>query len=123
MHKMMNPLKRYTQFNGRASRSEFWWFQLFIVIVSIPSYILSFIAGYTGSQSLALVSTGLSLVTWLAVIVPMIAVTVRRLHDTDRSGWWYLLALVPFAGLAVLVFMLLPGTPGDNQFSSPVPHV
>ncbi|PTA73174.1 MULTISPECIES: DUF805 domain-containing protein [unclassified Stenotrophomonas] len=123
MHKMMIPLKRFTQFNGRASRGEFWWFQLFIVIISIPSYILSFIAGYTGSQSLALVSTGLSLVTWLAVIVPMIAVTVRRLHDTDRSGWWYLLALVPFAGLAVLVFMLLPGTPGDNRFGSPVPHV
>lgn len=123
MHKMMIPLKRYTQFNGRASRSEFWWFQLFIVIVSIPSYLLSFIAGYTGSQSLVLVSTGLSLVTWLAVIVPMIAVTVRRLHDTDRSGWWYLLALVPFAGLAVLVFMLLPGTPGGNRFGSPVPHV
>lgn len=123
MHKMMIPLKRYTQFSGRASRSEFWWFQLFIVIVSIPLYVLGFIAGYTGSQTLALASTGLSAVMWLALIVPLIAVTVRRLHDTDRSGWWYLLMLVPFAGLVVLVFMLLPGTAGDNRFGSPVPHV
>lgn len=123
MHKMLIPLTRYAQFNGRASRSEFWWFQLFIVIVSIPLYILSFYAGYTGSQGLALVSTGLSVMLWLAIIVPLIAVTVRRLHDTDRSGWWYLLLLVPFAGLIVLVFMLLPSTPGDNRFGAPVPHV
>ena len=123
MHKMMVPLRRYTQFSGRASRSEFWWFQLFIVIVSIPLYVLSFIAGYTGSSTLALVSAGLSVILWLAVIVPLIAVTVRRLHDTDRSGWWYLLMLVPFVGLIVLVFMLLPSTPGDNRFGAPVPHV
>ncbi len=123
MKKMMIPLTRYAQFNGRASRSEFWWFQLFIVIVSMPLYVLSFIAGYTGSSTLALVSTGLSVVLWLAVIVPLIAVTVRRLHDTDHSGWWYLLMLVPFAGLIVLVFMLLPSTPGDNRFGAPVPHV
>lgn len=123
MHKMMIPLKRYTQFNGRASRSEFWWFQLFIVIVSIPLYVLGFIAGYTESQVLALASTGLSVVMWLALIVPLIALTVRRLHDTDRSGWWYLLMLVPFVGLVVLVFMLLPGSPGNNRFGSPVPHV
>lgn len=62
MLKMMAPLKRYTKFNGRASRSEFWWLQLFILIVSIPLYVLSFIAGYTDSQALALASTGLSVV-------------------------------------------------------------
>ncbi|WP_416055563.1 DUF805 domain-containing protein [Stenotrophomonas maltophilia] len=123
MHKMMIPLKRYTQFNGRASRSEYWWFQLFVVIVSIPSYILSVYAGHVGSQGLALVSIGLSLLTWLAVVVPCLAVTVRRLHDTDRSGWWLLLMLVPFVSLALLVFLLLPGTPGGNRFGSLVPHV
>jgi len=123
MYKMMIPLTRYSQFNGRASRSEFWWFQLFIVIVSIPLYVLSFYAGYTGSSTLALLSTGLSVALWLAVIVPLIAVTVRRLHDTDRSGWWCLLMLVPFVGLVVLVFLLLPGMPGGNRFGAPVPHV
>ncbi|WP_164270839.1 DUF805 domain-containing protein [Stenotrophomonas sp. B1-1] len=123
MHKMMIPLKRYAQFSGRASRSEYWWFQLFVVIVSIPSYILSLYAGHSGSQGLALVSIGLSLVTWLAVVVPCLALTVRRLHDTDRSGWWLLLALVPFASLALLVFLLLPGTAGGNRFGAPVRHI
>ncbi|WP_428992508.1 DUF805 domain-containing protein [Stenotrophomonas maltophilia] len=123
MHKMMIPLTRYAQFSGRASRSEFWWFQLFILIVFMPLHVLSFIAGYTGSEALAWVSTGLGVVVWLALLVPLVSVTVRRLHDTDRSGWWYLLLLVPFANLAVLVFMLLPGTPGGNRFGAPVPHV
>ncbi len=123
MHKMMTPLTRYAQFSGRASRSEFWWFQLFIVIISIPLYVLSFYAGYTGSSTLALVVSGLSVVLWLAVIVPLIAVTVRRLHDTDRSGWWYLLMFVPVVSLVVLVFLLLPSTPGGNRFGAPVPHV
>lgn len=86
MHKMMIPLKRYTQFSGRASRSEFWWFQLFVVIALIPSNVLGFIAGYTGSSALALISTGVGV-------------------------------------LVVLVFMLLPSTPGDNRFGAPVPHV
>ncbi|WP_439448037.1 DUF805 domain-containing protein [Stenotrophomonas sp. ATs4] len=123
MQKLTMPLKRYAQFSGRASRSEFWWFQLFIVLVSIPLYVLSFYAGYSGSQGLALVSTGLSVMLWLAMIVPLIAVTVRRLHDTDRSGWWYLLLLVPFAGLIVLVFMLLPSTQGSNRFGLSAPQV
>lgn len=122
MKKMMIPLTRYTQFSGRANRSEYWWFQLFIVIVSIPSYILSFYAGYSGSQGLALASTGLSVVMWLVFALPCIAATIRRLHDTDRSGWWLLLAFVPFAGL-LLVFLVLPSTPGDNRFGAPVPHV
>ncbi|VEF37209.1 integral membrane protein [Stenotrophomonas maltophilia] len=89
----------------------------------IPSNVLGFIAGYTGSSTLALISTGVGALVWLAIIVPMIAVTVRRLHDTDRSGWWYLLMLVPIVGLVVLVFLLLPGTPGNNRFDTAVPHV
>ncbi|MEN5390785.1 DUF805 domain-containing protein [[Pseudomonas] hibiscicola] len=119
----MVPLKRYTQFSGRASRSEYWWFQLFMMMFTIPLNVLGFIAGYTNSTSLALVSSGLMLVVWLTLALPLIAVTIRRLHDTDRSGWWLLLGLVPIAGLAVLVFMLLPSTPGDNRFGKPVPHV
>ncbi|HEL3781530.1 TPA: DUF805 domain-containing protein [Stenotrophomonas maltophilia] len=123
MHKMMTPLTRYAQFSGRASRSEFWWFQLFIVIISIPLYVLSFYAGYTGSSTLALVVSGLSVVLWLVFVLPCLAATVRRLHDTDRSGWWVLLAFVPFVSLAVLVFLVLPSSPGDNRFGAPVPHV
>ncbi|CRX68466.1 MULTISPECIES: DUF805 domain-containing protein [Stenotrophomonas maltophilia group] len=123
MHKMMVPLTRYAQFTGRAGRSEFWWFQLFIMIISIPLYLLSFYAGYSGSQGLALVVTGLGVVMWLAFVLPSIAATIRRLHDTDRSGWWLLLGFVPFVSLVLLVFLLLPGTPGGNRFGAPVPHV
>ncbi|EMT5435935.1 DUF805 domain-containing protein [Stenotrophomonas maltophilia] len=123
MHKMMVPLKRYTQFSGRASRSEYWWFQLFMMMFTVPLNVLGFIAGHINSTSLALVSSGLTLAVWLALALPLIAVTIRRLHDTDRSGWWLLLMLVPFAGLAVLVFMLLPSMQGDNRFGSPVPYV
>lgn len=123
MHKAMIPLIRYAQFNGRASRGEFWWFQLFIVIASIPLYILSFYAGYSGSQGLALVATGLGVVMCLVLALPCIAATIRRLHDTDRSGWWLLLGFVPFVSLVLLVFLLLPGTPGNNRFDAPLPHV
>ena len=122
MHKMMMPLKRYAQFNGRASRSEFWLFQLFIVIVSIPLYVLGFVAGYTGSQALALASTGLGLVVGLILTLPSLAVTMRRLHDTDRSGWWLLLGFVPIVSLVLVVFMLLPGTPGGNRFATAAPR-
>ncbi|MBA0446642.1 DUF805 domain-containing protein [Stenotrophomonas maltophilia] len=122
MKKMMMPLKRYTQFNGRASRSEFWWFQLFIAIVSIPLYVLGFIAGYTDSQALALASTGLSVVMWLIFVLPTLAVTVRRLHDTDRSGWWLLLGVVPIVSLVLLVFLVLPSTPGGNRFGVSAPR-
>jgi len=83
MHKMMVPLTRYAQFTGRASRSEFWWFQLFIMIVSIPLYLLSFYAGYSGSQGLALVVTGLGVVMWLAFVLPSIAATIRRLEQSS----------------------------------------
>ncbi|HBS56452.1 MAG TPA: DUF805 domain-containing protein [Stenotrophomonas sp.] len=122
MLKMMMPLKRYAQFSGRASRSEFWLFQLFIVIVSIPLYVLGFVAGYIDSQALALASTGLSLVMWLIFVVPSLAVTVRRLHDTDRSGWWLLLTLVPIVSLVLLVFLVLPSTPGGNRFATAAPR-
>lgn len=122
MLKMMMPLKRYAQFSGRASRSEFWLFQLFMVIVSIPLYVLGFVAGYTDSQALALASTGLSLVMWLIFVVPTLAVTVRRLHDTDRSGWWLLLTLVPIVSLVLLVFLVLPSTPGGNRFATAAPR-
>ncbi|KAF1014009.1 MAG: Inner membrane protein YhaH [Stenotrophomonas maltophilia] len=122
MLKMMMPLKRYAQFSGRASRSEFWLFQLFIMIVSIPLYVLGFIAGYTDSQALALASTCLSVVMWLTFVLPSLAVTVRRLHDTDRSGWWLLLGLVPIVGVVLLVFAVLPSTPGGNRFGVSAPR-
>lgn len=123
MHKMMIPLKRYAQFDGRASRSEYWWFQGFLALLAIPLYALLMLAGYTESQPVILAVSGISIIVWLAMVVPLLAVTVRRLHDVGHSGWMVLLAFIPFASIIVLVFMFLPGTPGENRFGSPVPHM
>jgi uncharacterized membrane protein YhaH (DUF805 family) len=80
--------KKYATFDGTASVSEFWWFFLFQILVSLVAQML----GYT-------ISTIIS----LAMLLPALAVGCRRLHDTDRSGWWQLLALIPIIGWIVLV--------------------
>lgn len=95
--------QKYADFTGRARRSELWWFVLFTVAVN-------FVLQLVGLEALA----GLFA---LAVLIPSIAVGVRRLHDIDRTGWWYLLALVPVIGWLVLIFFYIqPGTPGENRF-------
>lgn len=102
--------ERYADFQGRAARPEYWWFVLFNLLVNIAIGIIAGILGET-------VGSILSLLVMLALIIPGIAVTVRRLHDTDRSGWWILIALVPLVGaIVLLVFMVLRGTPGENRF-------
>ena len=92
---------KYVDFEGEASRSE-WWFFLFTGVVSF---------------ALAIVSNKLSGVFSLAVLVPFIAVTVRRLHDTNRSGWWVLVWLLPVVGWLILVFLLVQE--GDRPQSLP----
>jgi uncharacterized membrane protein YhaH (DUF805 family) len=108
MNQMLAPLKKYAVFEGRAARPEYWWFFLFLVIVyCVAAALDSLIFGHP------LVFISLAV---LALFLPHLGVAVRRLHDSNRSGWWMLLSLVPFGGLVVLVFMLLPGTPGENRF-------
>ncbi|MEW1696400.1 DUF805 domain-containing protein [Streptomyces sp. NPDC093249] len=98
--------KKYAVFNGRARRQEFWMFELFNVIASI-------VLGIIGS---ATDITVLGLIYALAVIVPTLAVTVRRLHDTNRSGWWVLIGLVPVVGFVVLVvFACIEGDQHENE--------
>ena len=124
----------YAPSRGRASRSEFWWFYLFNVIVtfvlSIPYYIgLAQSAGtmttdpvtgeMTGGSLSGLAVFGIILlVVWLLVtIIPIISVSVRRLHDGDRTGWWWWLNLLCFVGpIILLIFYILPGTPGPNRY-------
>lgn len=107
--------ENYANFEGRARRSEFWYFQLFNFIIS---FVLSFV--------LALISESLIAVSYLfslAVLIPSIAVGVRRLHDTNRSGWWMLIGLVPLVGAIVLIyFFASEGTAGPNQYG-PDPKV
>lgn len=99
---------RYATFSGRARRKEYWMFFLFNLLIAIGLSILEAIVGLPG------ILGGLYA---LAVLIPNIAVTVRRLHDTGRTGWWILIALVPFIGWIILiVFMVLDGQPGDNAY-------
>jgi len=101
-------LEKYADFSGRARRSEYWWFTLTNIIALFVLILLT-----TISDIFWVLYVGYA----LALIVPSLAVTVRRLHDTDKSGWWILIALVPFVGgIILLVFMCIDSTPGPNRF-------
>lgn len=113
MNWYLGVLKKYAVFNGRARRKEYWYFVLFNFIACI---ILTAIDVLTGTYSAQTHMGLLGSVYTLAVLLPSIAVGVRRLHDTGRSGWWLFLALIPVAGLALLVFFLLDSKPGENQY-------
>ena len=110
----LQALKKYAVFSGRSRRMEYWYFVLFNIIVSIVLGVIDGLLGTSGSYAGAGLLSG---IYGLAVLIPSLAVTVRRLHDTDRTGWWILIALVPLIGVIVLlVFALLEGTPGNNQY-------
>jgi uncharacterized membrane protein YhaH (DUF805 family) len=111
-------LKKYTVFDGRASRTEFWMFALFNFIALIVISVLGAILAGKGS----VIGSALMLLYALGTLLPNIGVAIRRLHDTGRSGWWILLAFVPFIGFVVLlVFYILESQPGDNEYG-PSPH-
>lgn len=119
---MLLPLKRYAQFTGRASRREFWMFQLVPLGAIVGSAVVVAAAGEDeygdlngfGSMMLALLVLAL-----VGLVVPQLAVQVRRFHDQNRSGWFAALNLVPYVGpFIVFVMMLLEGTSGDNRFGS-----
>ena len=112
----LNVLKKYAVFNGRARRKEYWFFALFNLIASI---VLSVIDLMTGSFDAEFGTGLLSGIYALAVLIPSLAVSVRRLHDTDHSGWWLLIALIPLVGaIVLLVFVLQDSKPGENQYGS-----
>lgn len=105
-------LKKYADFSGRAGRPEFWYFVLVNVLISIGLGIVDSILGTKAG------ATGiLGGLYSLAVLVPSIAVGVRRLHDTSRNGWMILLGLIPIVGIIILiVFYVQEGTPGTNEY-------
>jgi uncharacterized membrane protein YhaH (DUF805 family) len=113
---------KYVTFSGRAQRSEFWWWALFvwvtqIVLSIIDSILFGTVETGPGSFSSSTDTPILSGIFSLAVLLPTISVTVRRLHDTDRTGWWYWLALIPLVGIIILiVWWATKGTDGPNRF-------
>ncbi len=122
MHWMLMPLRRYADFSGRSRRKEYWMFVLLNVLVGMFVGLV-FLVGYYGDMSQTEMDTWLMPVVWLAclyslaAVIPGVAVTIRRLHDTDRSGWNILWGLVPlFGALLLLVYYIGDGTPGPNSF-------
>ena len=113
MNWYLTVLKKYAQFSGRARRREYWMFYLVNVLIVFCLVFLERLLGILQANGLGLL-TGLYI---LLLILPTLAVGVRRLHDTGRSGWWMLLALVPIIGPIVLfVFSVLDSEPGDNRY-------
>ena len=105
--------ENYCNFEGRAPRSEYWWFALFAVLLGIVTSIIDGILGTVTANGIGLISS----IASLALIIPSIAVAVRRLHDTDRSGWFYLLIFIPLIGSIILIiFFIQQGTNGRNRF-------
>ncbi len=108
MNWYVEALKKYTVFTGRSQRSEYWFFTLFNIIISV---VIGLVEGFVGSPSI------LGLLYTFAVLLPGLAVSVRRLHDTNHSGWWLLIALIPLVGAVILlIFMVTDSTPGENQY-------
>jgi uncharacterized membrane protein YhaH (DUF805 family) len=105
----------YANFQGRAARSEFWWYVLFVIIASV---VLNLVDGLIFTRTIG--TPILGPLFSLATIIPGIAVSVRRLHDKDKSGWFVLLALIPIVGTIILiVWYATEGTPGPNRFGPP----
>jgi uncharacterized membrane protein YhaH (DUF805 family) len=102
-------LQNYVTFSGRARRKEFWMFFIFYMIFAV---VIGFVEGLAGMETPVL-----SCIYGLALLLPSLSVLVRRLHDIDKSGWWFWIALVPFVGgIVLLVFECMEGTKGDNRF-------
>jgi len=114
MNWYLKVLKNYVGFNGRAQRAEFWYFTLFnFLAVLALTFVDALIGTYSAEGGLGLISS----IYLLGVMLPGIAVAIRRLHDTNRSGWWYLLILVPLIGAIVLiVFFVQDSSPGTNEY-------
>ncbi|MEM1105776.1 MAG: DUF805 domain-containing protein [Pseudomonadota bacterium] len=110
--------KNYATFNGRSRRAEYWWPSLMFLLAYLAFFIAT--AGLSGAGDAGALIAGLVGVAFLvfgvAIIIPSIAVSIRRLHDRDMSGWWYLLILVPFGSLVLLIFFVMPGTKGPNKY-------
>jgi len=103
-------LRNYANFNGRSTRSDYWY-------VILANYLISFALGFIGGliPSLSGLMTGLTALYSLAVLVPGIAIVVRRLHDINKSGWYYFIALIPLVGFIILLVFLCTDSVDENN--------
>ena len=110
---------KYLLFNGRASRKEFWTVMLFSVLISFALQLL-YTLGFAISDNLGLLLALPFVIFSLGMVIPQLAVSVRRLHDTDKSGWWLVLGFIPIFGtIALIALFSLASSEGDNHFGEP----
>ena len=113
-------MRNYANFNGRAGRPEYWWFTLANLIISVCFLVLSFLLLWmTGDTRYTLIFVPMIIYS-IAIILPSFAVTVRRLHDIDKSAWWLLLGLIPYiGGIILLILTALKTHPHPNKYGTP----
>jgi len=113
MHWYVDVLRQYAVFSGRAQRAEYWMFFLFNLIIGFVLGFIEGLSGISGDSGMSILGTLYA----LAVFIPGLAVAVRRLHDTGRSGWWLLLVFIPLLGaIVLLVFFIMDSQPGTNEY-------
>jgi len=118
MNHYLDGLQRYFDFSGRATRTQFWMFALISWGISLVLALLDALTGFTTETGVGILSS----FYWLAILIPGLALSIRRLHDTNRSGWWLLLFLVPIIGAIWILILYIQGShPADNQYG-PNPH-
>lgn len=115
-------VEKYFRISGRAPRAEYWWFYLFTNLVAIVAVMVMVIAALLLSMEITspMISWSLlffGLIVCLSLVIPSITVTIRRLHDTGRSGWWYLVNFIPYVGgILLLIFCVLRSEEGPNEY-------
>ncbi len=113
--------KKYATFDGRANRAEFWCFTLFYLVGNLSLLVIGYVFGpYYGGGETGLMGLLLISIFVLVNVLPSIAVFVRRLHDSGRSGWWYLLNLIPIIGLIAFILFGLAGSQEDNKYGKKI---
>lgn len=114
MNWFVDALQKYAVFSGRAQRSEYWYFFLFYFLLAVAAAILDgLVESFSRHAGMGVFSGILA----LGLLLPSLAVSVRRLHDIDRSGWWLLIAVIPlFGAIVLLVFTAKDSQPGSNRF-------
>lgn len=115
-------LDKYATFRGRAPRSEYWWFWIFYVLTEFVTMIVFGFIGYLCGDVAGMMIAGYigAFLSSLMLFLPMLSVFVRRLHDTNHSGWWYFIAFVPLIGGIWLLVLLLTDSDEENEYGLPV---
>lgn len=118
MHWLINPIRNhYADLKGRAPRREYWMFMLMYIVLTVVVGFLIAISALFLHEGIVITLAILLIIGMLALIIPSVAIQVRRLHDIGYSGWWYLIGFVPYiGGVVILVMSALPSEAGANQY-------